>query len=74
MEKRRKFIVGDLVRFQRKTHETSLGIVVESLSEQGRKFVYKIRWFNPYEVFGELVHEDEVYEDSLALLSRPPRV
>jgi hypothetical protein len=73
MEKRRKFIVGDLVRYE-KDRTASLGIVVESLSEQRKKFVYKIRWFNPYEVFGELVYEDEVYENSLALLSRPPRV
>ena len=76
MAQRRKFIVGDLVQYEGKPPAQpegarSIGIIVDRLAlHEGISFIYRIRWIEPYEVFGELVHEDEIYEKNLTLLSR----
>lgn len=79
MAQRRKFIVGDLVQYEGKPvaraldalHDRAIGIIVDSLAlHEGISFIYRLRWIEPYEVFGELVYEDEVYEKNLTLLSR----
>lgn len=51
--------------------EGTMGVVVESRQTQLRlPFVYTIKWLHPYEIYGKIITQDEVYADRLNLLAR----
>tara|TARA_R110000824_G_scaffold111463_2_gene259915 strand:+ start:8912 stop:9130 length:219 start_codon:yes stop_codon:yes gene_type:complete len=67
--KKAKFVKGDLVSYMDK--EGTMGVVVESRQTQLRlPFVYTIKWLHPYEIYGKIITQDEVYADRLNLLAR----
>ena len=69
MGKKAKFVKGDLVSYMDK--EGTMGVVVESRQTQLRlPFVYTIKWLHPYEIYGKIITQDEVYADRLNLLAR----
>jgi hypothetical protein len=67
--KKAKFVKGDLVSYM--DDGGTLGIVVNSPQPQLKlPFLYTIKWLRPYEIYGKIVAEDEVYADRLKLLAR----
>ena len=73
MAKAGQFMIGDLVKYSPSAEpgHVAYGIVVEcSTTQQKMSFVYTVRWLSPYEVSNKMVYEDQVYENSLSLLSR----
>ena len=67
--KKAKFVKGDLVSYM--DDGGTIGIVVNSEQTQLKlPFIYTIKWLHPYEIYGKMVSEDEVYADRLKLLSR----
>jgi len=50
--------------------EGTMGIVVDSHQQLKLPFVYTIKWLRPYEIYGKIVVEDQVYADRLKLLAR----
>jgi len=52
-------------------HDGAFGIVVSSQQTQlNLPFVYTIKWLSPYEIYGKVVTEDEIYADRLKLRAR----
>lgn len=68
MGKKAKFVKGDLVSYM--DDEGTMGIVVDSHQQLKLPFVYTIKWLRPYEIYGKIVVEDQVYADRLKLLAR----
>ncbi len=69
MGKTAKFVRGDLVCYM--DDGGTMGIVVDSRRTQLKlPFIYTIKWLRPYEIYGKIVSEDEVYADRLKLLAR----
>jgi hypothetical protein len=66
--KKAKFVKGDLVSYM--DDEGTMGIVVDSHQQLKLPFVYTIKWLRPYEIYGKIVVEDQVYADRLKLLAR----
>jgi len=69
VDKKSKFVKGDLISYM--DYDGAFGIVVSSQQTQlNLPFVYTIKWLRPYEIYGKVVTEDEIYADRLKLRAR----